>query len=232
MNTEKLNKSIKNWAEDDRPREKLVAKGKESLSNSELLAILLGSGSRSESAVDVAKKILESCNHNLADLSKLGLDKLKKFKGVGTVKAINIEAALELGRRRQREDSQDIPSLNSSHLMYSYIKTFLEDLNHEEFWLIVLNRALKPIYSVALHKGGINSVSVDPKIIFKTILEYNGSAFVICHNHPSGSMQPSQFDLDLTSRVKKIADFMDIKLVDHLIICPHSYYSFADEGKL
>jgi DNA repair protein RadC len=227
-----INNPIKLWAEDDRPREKLLTKGKSALSNSELLAIILGSGNREETAVDLAKRILDSCDQNLIELSKLGIDRLKKFKGIGVVKAICIEAALEIGRRRQHAEAKEKAILSGSRSAYDLIRSNLQDLNHEEFWVMYLNRANKLLAMENLSKGGITGTVADSRLIFTRALELKSTGIILVHNHPSGSVKPSNQDIDLTKKIKTASQTLDMTILDHLIITDHGYYSFADEGIL
>jgi DNA repair protein RadC len=226
------NHSIKLWAEDDRPREKLLNKGKAVLSNSELIAIILGSGNKDESAVALAKKILNQCDQDLIELSKLGIEQLKKFKGIGTVKAISIVAALELGRRRQQSEVKEKSMITGSSSAYELIKSHLQDLGHEEFWVMYLNRANKLLSMQNISKGGITGTVADSRMIFTRALELKSTGVILVHNHPSGSIRPSVQDIELTKRMKQAGLTLDIPVLDHLIIGDHSYYSFADEGNL
>ncbi|MBK7231147.1 MAG: DNA repair protein RadC [Saprospiraceae bacterium] len=232
MTTPPNTNSIKLWAEDDRPREKLASKGKESLSNAELLAILLGSGSRNESAVDLAKRILSSCQNNLLELSKLGINGLKKFKGIGLAKAISIEAALELARRRPHSEANTKSYIKSSNDAYQHLRLRMEDLILEQCWVVYLNRAGAIVQSDCVSSGGLTGTVVDPRIIFKKALDLSASSLVLAHNHPSGNLQPSGQDDRLTEQVKHAGSYLDIRLTDHLIISEKGYYSYADEGKL
>lgn len=231
-NTTKENQSIKTWAEDDRPREKLLLKGKDSLSNSELLAILLRSGSRDESALSLAKRILESCNNNLFELSKIGMDHFKKFKGVGKVKAITILAALEIGKRRQQSEALHRPTIQGSRDAYEMVKYNLEELQHEESWAMFLNRRNAILGIEKMSAGGISGTIMDMRMIYKRAIEHQASGIILVHNHPSGNLKPSSADLDITSKAKSAGTALDIQLLDHLIISEHGYYSFADEGVL
>jgi DNA repair protein RadC len=224
--------TIKSWAEEDRPREKMCLKGERHLTDAELLAILLGSGSREESAVALAQRILNIANHNLHDLARIGIKELMKFKGVGEVKAITIMAALELGRRRQLSDLREKPQLRSSRDAYDAIAPLLMDLPHEEFWILLLNRANLIIDRQAISSGGVSGTVVDAKMVFKKALEALASSVILCHNHPSGNLKPSQADLDLTKKLRKAGETLDIGVLDHLIISGNSYYSFSDEGVL
>ncbi|MEO6692131.1 MAG: DNA repair protein RadC [Saprospiraceae bacterium] len=226
------NKSIKSWAEDDRPREKLELKGAQSLSNSELLAIIIGSGNKELSAVSLAKKILELCNNNLMELSKLNLEDLRKFKGIGTAKAINIVATLELGKRREFSEALDRKMITSSNDAYQLLKPKMQDLSKEQAWVIYLNKKNSVLTIESLSSGGITSTIVDPRLIFKRALELHSTSIVLSHNHPSGQLKPSQSDIELTKKIKTGGSSLDILLIDHLIISDRGYYSFADEGQL
>jgi DNA repair protein RadC len=224
--------SIKSWAEEDRPREKLLQQGKPALSDAELLAILLGSGTREASAVAVAQKILNSVNHNLNDLGRRSIAELKTFKGIGEAKAITISAALELGRRRQLSRIAEKPQVACSRDAYDAIAPILVDLQHEEFWIISLNRANRVLGRSRVSAGGMSGTVVDAKIVFRKALHTEASSIVLCHNHPSGSLNPSQADLDLTKKLAKAGKAVDIPVLDHLIVSERGYYSFADEDKL
>lgn len=221
---------IKLWAEDDRPREKLLSKGKAVLSNSELLAIILGSGNKQETAVDLSKRILESCDQNLVELSLLGLDRLQKFKGIGLVKAICIEAALEFGRRRQQSEAKEKPVITGSNMAYQLVKSHLQDLHHEEFWVLYMNRANKILAMINISKGGITGTVADSRLIFTRALELKSTGIILVHNHPSGSLKPSSQDIDLTKKMKTAGQTLDIAVHDHLIVSDQGYYSFADDG--
>ncbi len=223
---------IHEWAEDDRPREKLLLKGKHSLSDAELIAILMGSGSKNESAVDLAKRILKASNDNLIELSKLGVKDLIKFKGVGEAKAIAIIAALELGKRRRREEALDKKKINSSVDVFEYFSGILSDSNYESFYILLLNRANKVIREIQISEGGLSGTVADPKKIFKVALEHNASAIILCHNHPSGNIKPSDADIKLTHKLKNAGEMLDLPVIDHIILGEENYYSFADEGKL
>lgn len=222
--------TIKSWAEEDRPREKLIQKGRRTLTDAELIAILIGSGSRNESAVELSKRILHACENDLNNLGKLGVQELSKFKGIGEAKAITIIAALELGRRRKESVLPDRIQVTSSRDIFQAIKSQFADLNHEEFWIVLLNRANKIISKHLISKGGQAGTVADPKIIFQTALENHAAAIMLAHNHPSGNLKPSQADLDLTRKLKSAGLLLDIAVLDHLIIANNVYYSFADEG--
>ena len=223
---------ISQWAEDDRPREKLLLKGKHVLSDAELVAILMGSGSRNESAVDLAKRILNSSNDNLIELSKLSVKDLMKFKGVGEAKAISIIAALELGRRRRSAETLEKKKITSSKDVFEYFQSFLSDRNYETFYILLLNRANKIIKEVMISEGGLAGTVTDPKKIFKIGLENNASSIVLCHNHPSGNIEPSESDNKLTRKLKNAGEMLDLPIIDHIIVGDEKYYSFADEGMM
>ena len=223
---------INEWAEDDRPREKLLLKGKQSLSDAELIAILMGSGSKNESAVDLAKRILKASKDNLIELSKLGVKDFIKFKGVGEAKAISIIAALELGKRRRREEALDKKKISSSIDVFEYFSGILSDTNYESFYILLLNRANKIIREIQISEGGLSGTVADPKKIFKVALEHNASAMILCHNHPSGNIKPSDADIKLTHKLRNAGEMLDLPVIDHIILGEENYYSFADEGKL
>lgn len=224
--------TIKAWAEADRPREKLLMKGKHSLSDAELLAILLGSGSRRQTAVDLAKTILQSVDNNLHELGKRSIPELKKFPGVGEAKAIAIIAAMEVGRRRQLSDIRERPQVRCSADSYKAIAPLLMDLPHEEFWILLLNRRAEVIGRQQISQGGVSGTVVDAKMIFGRALEVKACSLILCHNHPSGNPQPSQADKSLTSKLVKAGEFLDVFVLDHLIIAGGTYFSFADEGEM
>jgi DNA repair protein RadC len=222
--------NIKSWAAEDRPREKLLLKGTGALSDAELIAILLGSGTSKLSAVEVSRIILQHVGHNLNDLAKLTVKDLVKIKGIGEAKAITIIAALELGRRRKEQEPTDKPKVVSSAQAFDLIQGELMDLPHEEFWVLLLNRAQRLIKKKRISEGGVSGTVADPKIIFKLALEELASGVIVVHNHPSGNLNPSQSDIDLTRKLKEAGKIMEIQLLDHLIIAGKKYYSFADEG--
>jgi len=223
---------IREWAEGDRPREKLLLKGKQSLSDAELIAILMGSGSRNESAVDLAKRILKDSNDNLIEISKLGVKDLMKFKGVGEAKAISIIAALELGKRRRGAEALERKKITSSQDLFEYFSGILGDSNYEVFYILLLNRANKVIREIMISEGGLSGTVADPKKIFKIALEYNASGIILCHNHPSGNIQPSDADIKLTKKLRHAGEMLDLPVIDHIIIGEENYYSFADENTL
>ena len=226
------NLSIKDWSLEDRPREKLLSKGISSLSDAELIAIIIGSGTRDESAVELSKRILGSVQHNLNELGKLSVDDLQKYKGIGEAKAIGIVAALELGRRRKLSEIIDRQKITSSHDIYEIFHPLLADLPHEEFWIVLLNRSNKIIERQKISQGGISGTVTDVRLILRMALEKLASSLILCHNHPSGNQQPSEADISITQKVKESGKLMDISLLDHIIITDGSYYSFADEGIL
>ncbi len=222
--------SIKNWKEDDRPREKLLFKGKNALSDAELIAILIGSGNKQENAVELAKRILLRTNNNLNELAKLSVNDLIQFKGIGEAKAIAIITALELGRRRRLEEALLRPKITSSKKVFDIMQPIIGELNHEEFWILYLNNSNKIIYKNQLSSGGITSTLVDVRILFKKALELSSVAIILCHNHPSGSLKPSKSDLDLTKKIQEGGKSLDIKILDHLLITEKAYFSFADSN--
>lgn len=231
-NYQKTNFSIKTWAEEDRPREKMQLKGKQALSDAELLAILMGSGNREESAVALAQRILRTVDNDLNELGKKNIQDLMVFKGVGEAKAISIIAACELGRRRQTTDVKQRPQIKSSRDAYNILAHQLKDLPHEEFWILLLNRGNKVLSKEMVSIGGVTGTVVDAKIIFKKALQGNATSIILCHNHPSGTLRPSQADIDITKKLKQAGQTLEIMVVDHLIISELGYYSFADEGML
>lgn len=223
---------IKDWALEDRPREKLLYKGISSLSDAELLAILIGSGSNDKSAVDLAREILNLASNNLNRLGKLDVHDLVKLKGIGTAKAINIMAALELGRRRKSAEIMESPKIRSSNDVYSIFNPLLADLTHEEFWLLYLNRSNKILSRHKLSQGGISGTITDVRLIIKKAIELLASSIIICHNHPSGNLDPSEADTRITQKIKEAAGYFDISLLDHIIVTDNGYYSYADNGAL
>lgn len=224
--------SIKQWAKDDRPREKLLLNGAEVLSDSELLAILIHNGSKEKSAVDLAKDILKLSKDNLAELGKLSVKELLKIKGIGEAKAVTIAAALELGRRRQATNPLQKITVTSSSDIAEYLTIKLRDYRHEVFGVLFLNRANKINHFEIISEGGITGTVADPRIILKKALEEDAVSIILCHNHPSGSLKPSRADEELTLKIKEASKFFDIRILDHLIVSDSGYYSFADEGIL
>lgn len=225
--------SIKDWAEEDRPREKLQLKGVASLSDAELLAILIGSGNKNETAVELSQRILHHASNNLNELGKLTIkDFVKNFKGVGDAKAITIIAALELGKRRKLADALSLPQIASSVDVFNIFHPLLGDLKHEEVWVLLLNKANKVIKRVQLSQGGISSSVVDIRLIMKEALDNLASGMILCHNHPSGQLSPSADDDSITRRLKEVGNLMEVSLLDHVIVCNDFYYSYRDEGTL
>ena len=222
--------TIKNWAEDDRPREKLLQKGRNALSDAELLAILIGSGSRNESAVDLCKRILSESTNNLHELGKLTVKQLMNFKGIGEAKALVIVAAMELGRRRRSQEALEKKKISSSSSVFELMQPEIGELPHEEFWIIYLNNSNKVIEKFPLSKGGITGTLVDIRLALKKALELGATALILTHNHPSGNLNPSASDKQLTQKLKTAGESLDIKVLDHIIITEKSYFSFADEG--
>lgn len=230
MNYQKNPFSIKLWAEDDRPREKLLTKGKQALSDAELIAILISSGSRNESAVELSKRILASINNNLSALGKLSVTDLMKFKGIGEAKAISIITALELGRRRRLEEAMELPKITSSKTVFEIMQPLIGEIATEEFWIVYLNNSNKILHKSQLSSGGLTGTVVDVRLVFKKAVEINSTAIILCHNHPSGNTKPSDADIQLTKKMKLGGETLDVKVLDHLIITEKAYFSFADEG--
>ncbi|HWR94950.1 MAG TPA: DNA repair protein RadC, partial [Flavobacterium sp.] len=223
---------ITNWSEDDKPREKLMLKGKVALSDAELIAILIGSGSRNESAVELSKRILASVDNNLNALGKLSLQQLMAFKGIGEAKAISIIASMELGRRRRAEEAIELKSITSSNSIFEIMQPLIGELPHEEFWIIYLNNSNKVISKSQLSKGGITGTLVDARLVFKTAIEIGAVSIILVHNHPSGTLKPSEADKQITKKLKQAGESLDIKVLDHLIVTETNYFSFADESIL
>jgi len=226
------NYSIREWAKDDRPREKLLLKGAENLSVSELLAILMNNGTRDKTALDLAKDILKLAKDNLNELGKLSIKELMKVKGIGEAKAITIAAALELGRRRHGSESLERTVVNTSHDIAHYLQSVLKDYRREVFAVIFLNRANKIKHFEIVSEGGITGTIADPRVILKKALDEDAVSVILCHNHPSGSLKPSRADEALTFKIKEAASYFDIRVMDHIIVSESGYYSFADEGIL
>jgi len=224
--------SIKNWNEDDRPREKLLLKGRVALSDAELIAILIGSGSRNESAVSLSQRILASANNNLNELGRLSISELMQFKGIGEAKAISIAAAMELGRRRRAAEALERKKITSSDSVFDFLQPIMGELPHEEFWILYLNNSNKIIKSAQLSKGGITGTVVDVRLAFKEALQLGAVGIILAHNHPSGTLRPSHADIQLTKKLKTAGESLDIKVLDHLIITEKAYFSFADENML
>lgn len=221
-------KSIKGWAMGDRPREKMLEKGREALSDAELIAILLGSGNQDETAVDLSRHILNDVDNNLIGLSLLSINELTKYKGVGTAKAVTVTAALELGRRRRFAEAAKQTEIHSSAEAVEYFYARMSDLTHEQFWVMLLNSANNVIRMEQIGVGGLNGTSADPRKVFKLAIENQATAIMLCHNHPSGSVLPSKTDRELTANLIECGKILDIKVLDHLIIGENRYYSFSD----
>lgn len=223
---------IKLWAEADRPREKLLQHGRRHLSDAELIAIIIGSGTRDETAVDVSKKILSSSGNDLDLLGKMSINELSRFKGIGMAKAISIVAAMELGRRRKETPQLQQVKIGCSTDAFKVLMPHMADLNHEEFWMLILNRANVVKATLMVSRGGQAGTVVDPKIIFKMALDNNAAALILAHNHPSGNLKPSSEDLKVTKRLAEAGKMMDLPILDHLIMADRLFFSFADEGLL
>ncbi|CAG5080029.1 RadC family protein [Parvicella tangerina] len=227
-----LKLTLRELAEDDRPREKMIQKGTQSLSDAELIAILIGSGNRQETAVQLSQRVLNNYNHNLISLSRSSIKELQQFKGIGEAKAITIAAAMELGRRRAAQSENVVQQISSSKAAYEVLKAKLEDLPHEEFWVMLLSRSNKVIDIQMIGRGGISGTVADVRVILKLAIESLASGIILGHNHPSGNLSPSNADITLTHKVKESAKLMDVAVLDHLIVTDTSYYSFADNGKI
>jgi DNA repair protein RadC len=226
------NRSIRNWALEDRPREKMLLKGIQTLSDSELLALLIGSGIRNSSAVDLARQVLNMAGNNLDKLGKYSISDLRKLKGIGQARAISIVAALELGRRRNLSDSPDELKITGSSDVFGLIGPVLSDLTHEEFWVLLLNRSNKILSKHKISQGGITGTVTDIRMILKLALDKLATGLILCHNHPSGNLQPSEADISITRRIKESAALMDISLLDHVIVAGKAYFSLADENMI
>lgn len=226
------NQSIKCWAEDDRPREKLVLKGKSALSDAELLAVILGSGSRNQTAVELAQELLRHAENDLAVFSKLNIQELKQFKGIGEAKAVGVIAALELGRRRKDTEAKLKIKITSSQIVYDHMRSYLLDLQHEEFYVLLLNRANEIIRCKQISVGGLSGTVADGKLIFKAGLDFGAHAMILVHNHPSGQLKPSDADRSLTKKMTEFGKYIDLPVLDHLIFTDNGYFSFADNGMI
>ncbi len=224
--------TIAHWAEDDQPREKLRDKGPQALSNAELLAILIGSGTPGVSAVELMQEVLKDCNNNLNTLGKMTIRHLCDYKGIGEAKAITILAACELGKRRQMETPEERPELSTATRVYNFMHPIMQDLDVEEFWLLLLNQNFRLIKKVPISHGGITEVSVDVRIIIREAVLANATIIAVCHNHPSGSLNPSRADHDITRIIQQACSVMRIKFMDHIIVTDGNYYSFHENGKL
>jgi DNA repair protein RadC len=224
--------TLKAWAEEDRPREKLLLKGKHSLTDAELIAILIGSGNAKENAVDLSRRILSEISNDLNQLGKMNVAELKKFKGIGEAKAVAIVAALELGRRRKESKEVEREKLTSSREAVNIMQPILGELMHEEFWIIFLNRANLVLGKKQISMGGMSGTIADPRMIFKAALDQKAVSIILCHNHPSGNNQPSASDIQLTKNISEAGKLLEINVLDHIIVTQHGFYSFADEGLL
>ena len=223
---------ITDWAVEDRPREKLIQKGTSSLSDAELLGILISSGRKDKSAVDLGRELLIIVDNNLNALGKLSISELKKIKGIGPARAVAIAAALELGRRRKAAEVPEALQIRSSKDVADIFQPLMSDLLHEEFWILFLNRSNRVISRMKLSQGGISGTVTDVRIVMKKAIEYLASGIIVCHNHPSGNLNPSESDSKITQKIKEAGNLMDIQLLDHLIVTEKDYYSFADNGLL
>ncbi|HNP48659.1 MAG TPA: DNA repair protein RadC [Bacteroidia bacterium] len=223
---------IKSWAEEDRPREKLMQKGKHSLTDAELLAILIGSGNSEETAVELSRRILAQSGNSLLALGKMNASELMEFKGIGEAKAITIVAAMELSRRRKDTQEAELEKISSSNDIVSIFQSMLGDLQHEEFWVVYLNRGNKILAKKQLSSGGMSGTVVDPRMIFKSALDQKAQALILCHNHPSGTAKPSEADIRLTKNMVEAGKVLEISVLDHIIITQKAFYSFADEGMM
>ena len=232
MNFELKNIAINNWAEADRPREKLERLGANALSDAELLAILIGSGTANESAVDLMKRILKDCNNNLNTLGKLSLHRLEEYKGIGPAKAITILAACELGKRRQRAKVEDAPLLNSAEAIYNYMHTTIQDLDIEEGWILMMKQSFRLIEAKRISIGGLTMAPIDIRLMMKEALMKNTTILAFCHNHPSGNTSPSHEDDLLTTRIRKACELLSIHFADHVVLTDGNYYSYREEGRL
>lgn len=224
--------TIAHWSEDDQPREKLRDKGPEALSNAELLAILIGSGTPGTSAVELMQTVLNSCKNNLNTLGKMSIRELMQYKGIGEAKAITILAACELGKRRQMETPEERPDLGTATRIYNHMHPVLQDCDVEEFWLLLMNQNYRLIKKIRIARGGISEVSVDIRIIIREAVLANATILAVCHNHPSGSLRPSSMDNDLTYAIQKACSLMRIKFLDHVIITDGAYYSYHEKGRI
>lgn len=230
MKTYEENNTIKFWSEEERPREKLLLKGKSVLTNAELIAILIGSGTRMVSAVELSKHLLGKAEHNLIELGKLSVSDLQKIKGIGEAKAISIVAALELGKRRRSEEALQRRKVTNSKDTFEYMQITLSDAPYESFWILLLNRANRILRPIKISEGGMSGTVADPKRIFKMAIDFNAASVILCHNHPSGSVKPSESDIKLTEKLKASGELLQLPVLDHLILGDNTYYSFADEG--
>lgn len=223
---------IKDWAEEDRPREKLMAKGPEALTNAELLAILIGNGTAKMSAVDLMREVLESCGGTLRNLNRLTLQDLMRFNGIGEAKALTILAASEIGKRRMMESSKDVQQYRTGEDVHRYMRPMVQDLEHEESWVLLLNNNTRLINCIKLSSGGLTETAVDVRMLLKQAIIHDATCFILVHNHPSGNMKPSRADDDLTARVKGASKAVNIRMLDHVIVSEDDYYSYAENGKM
>jgi DNA repair protein RadC len=223
---------IKNWAPEDRPREKMILKGRSALSDAELAAILIGSGNHKETALDLAKRILKDFDNDLNKFGKISLERLMQYQGIGQAKAVSVIAALELGLRRRESKIKQVNAITSSRDVFEYMQPVLADLQHEEFWALFLNVKNQIIARVQIGEGGTTQTVVDPKKVFRLAIEHNAVNIIACHNHPSGGIQPSNSDISLTRKLREGAKLLDLSLIDHIVIGNENYYSFADQGTL
>lgn len=224
---------IKDWAKEDRPRERMMEKGATALSNAELIAILLGSGSQRESALDLAKRILDDVQNNLSELGKRSAsDYCRIYSGIGPAKAVRVVAAMELGKRRRASETLPRKQIRNSRDIYELIHTKLIDLPHEECWVVLMNNQHKVLDTIRISHGGVSETTVDPKIVLKHALDKLASSIILCHNHPSGNPRPSSCDDRITKKIQSACSHLDIQFTDHLVFCEDGYYSYADEGKL
>ncbi len=226
------NGSIKSWAKEDRPREKMMDKGERALTDAELLAILIGSGTSKKSAVQLMKEVLDTCDNRLSMLSKMTIEELMSFNGIGDAKAVRIKAAAEIGRRRALEKTNGINQIVTAEDVYMMMHPLMQDLTHEEFWILLLNNSARVLKKVRLSSGGLTQTAVDIRMILKEALMVDATNIIACHNHPSGSLRPSGDDINLTNKIKAAATTMNIHLLDHVIVTDGQYYSFADNGKI
>jgi DNA repair protein RadC len=229
---EYYNSKIKNWSVEDRPREKLMKQGIQYLSNTELLALIIGSGTKEMNAVELARMILLSAKNNLNELGKLSVEELVKVKGIGLAKAITLVAALELGSRRGKSYSHEKVIIKNSQTAFDILQPKIGNLEHEEFWILVMNRAHKVLDAMKISQGGITGTVIDTRMILKYAIDKRATSLIVSHNHPSGNRKPSEADINITNKIKSAAALMDITLLDHIIVADKSYFSFADEGLL
>ncbi|MFN5148499.1 MAG: RadC family protein [Flavobacteriia bacterium] len=228
----KNNLTIKCWAEDDRPREKMILKGRSVLSDAELLAIIIGSGSKQQTAVELAQQLLLSAGNDLARFSRISLHELKKFKGVGEAKAVSVLAALELGRRRKESDRLERTKITASQQVFQHMRPFLQDLQHEEFYVLLLNRANEILHTRQISIGGMSGTVADGKLIFRSAIETGAHAMILVHNHPSEQLKPSDADRTLTKKMVEFGKYIDLPVLDHVIFTDYGYFSFADNGMI